>query len=460
MYVIKNAVKNIWRNNGRNILIGVIILGMITSTVVAFSINTTINQIIKDYKTRFGSEVSISIDINKVLKERDKNGMQRPPSINKDTYLDFADSEYVKETIFTSELPSSSATIKGLDENDEDNGSVGSVVSSAPNGDAPDMPTLKILGVSDIKSLAEFKEGKRKVIDGSMYKEKNECIISKDLAELNNIKVGDTIEVKTMDSVTHKLKVAGIYFDSTSEYGAMPAKIAYMNKRNEILCSFDTLMGMSKPDELMVDAKYFLKSPDMLDAFEKEVREKGLPEVYSVSTDEDSYNKIVGPVEGLGSITLIFILVVLGLGSVVLMLLNTLSIRERKYEIGVLRAMGMKKGKVALGLITESLMITVICLGIGIGAGSAASQPVSNYLLEKQVEAQKASNSNPGQNFMMQGNGSATDEDTISEIDVSIDGETLIKVTSVALLLALLSSSVGVRYITKYEPRKILTERS
>ncbi|WP_438940338.1 hypothetical protein [Lacrimispora defluvii] len=29
--------------------------------------------------------------------------------------------------------------------------------------------------------------------------------------------------------------------------------------------------------------------------------------------------------------------------------------RERKYEIGVLRAMGMKKGKVALGLWTWTL---------------------------------------------------------------------------------------------------------
>ncbi len=50
MYILKNAMKNIWRNKGRNITIGIIMLGIIVSTVVAFSINTTTDEIIKNYK--------------------------------------------------------------------------------------------------------------------------------------------------------------------------------------------------------------------------------------------------------------------------------------------------------------------------------------------------------------------------------------------------------------------------
>ncbi|MCG4735229.1 FtsX-like permease family protein, partial [Casaltella massiliensis] len=57
---------------------------------------------------------------------------------------------------------------------------------------------------------------------------------------------------------------------------------------------------------------------------------------------------------------------VLGFGGSILVLISILAIRERKYEIGVLRAMGMKKGKVALGLIFETLSMIFISLSIGL----------------------------------------------------------------------------------------------
>lgn len=473
MYILKNAMKNIWRNKGRNILIGIIILGIIASTVVAFSINTTTDEIIKDYKNRFGSEVSLAPDMEKLMNQSKTEGqdgiisMGPIEQIKPKQYFDFAESEYLKESIFSSEIGATSENLKALDEDvDNENSGMKSTVMIAGNGNRVEtvMPTLKIIGNSSLESLEEFKNGKRKITDGEIYKEKDECIVSKEFAELNNIKVGDFIEVNSVVETKgdeYKLKVTGIYLDSTDEYGGIPFKQAFMNKKNEILTNFETIEGLAGDAEVYVQAKYYLKNPDMIKDFEKEIRTKGLPDIYTVSTDEYSYNRIVAPVEGLGDTTLIFILVVLALGTVILILLNTLSIRERKYEIGVLRAIGMKKGKVALGLILESLIITVICLGIGIGVGSAVSQPVTNSLLQKQIEAQKATQGMAGQGMILSVgsiSGSANEE-TISEIDVTLDGKALLQVTGVALLIVLVSSIVGVSYITKYEPRKILTER-
>lgn len=48
-----------------------------------------------------------------------------------------------------------------------------------------------------------------------------------------------------------------------------------------------------------------------------------------------------------------FLIVILLIGAVILIVLNIFNVRERKYEIGVLTAMGMKKGKVALQFLTE-----------------------------------------------------------------------------------------------------------
>ncbi|MGL5354200.1 MAG: ABC transporter permease [Clostridium sp.] len=479
MYILKNSMKNIYRNKSRNILIGIIILGIIVSTVVAFSINTTTDEIIKDYKERFGSEVTIAPDMEKLMEEVKKTG-KKLENISADKYLKFAESQYIKNSVLTSEFGAVSKTLKSIDEDVEhenksasksmsngenENNSIGMAVAGADGEVMTTMPKIKVLGTSTLESLEEFNTGKRKIIDGEIYKEKDECVVSKEFAELNNIKVGDLIEINQNsdeNSESYKLKVSGIYFDTTDEYGGMAFKSVYTNKRNEVLTSLETIKGISGSEKLSVQAKYYLKNPDMLKDFEKEIRANGLPEVYNVSTDEASYNKIVGPVEGLGSITLMFIFVVLGLGSVILILLNTLSIKERKYEIGVLRAIGMKKNKVAMGLIGESLIITTICLVIGIGAGSVLSQPVSNSLLQKQIEAQKSSNNANGQGGMVFSVGAVTDsssEDTISEIDVTLNGKAIAQVTGVALLIVLVSSVVGVSYITKYEPRKILTER-
>ena len=46
MYILQNAAKNIGRNKGRNILIGVIILVIIATSAIALIINNTANGII------------------------------------------------------------------------------------------------------------------------------------------------------------------------------------------------------------------------------------------------------------------------------------------------------------------------------------------------------------------------------------------------------------------------------
>ena len=52
------------------------------------------------------------------------------------------------------------------------------------------------------------------------------------------------------------------------------------------------------------------------------------------------------------------------------------------------------------------------------------------------------------------------DIEPLKEIDVSLTPETALQIMLIALALALLSSSTGVIFITKYEPTKILWERN
>nr|WP_275581518.1 ABC transporter permease [Amphibacillus cookii] len=214
-----------------------------------------------------------------------------------------------------------------------------------------------------------------------------------------------------------------------------------------------------------VSAQYFLKDPTLLSAFEKELREKGLADYYEVTTDEAGYQKIVGPVEGLAKVTNTFLIVVLILGALILILLSTLAIRERKYEIGVLRAMGMKKWKVALGLLTEMFVITGVCLCLGLGVGMVVSQPVADSLLANQIELIQESNTDGGVPASG-GTGvgeavfTSSNEEPLSEIQVDLSLNAIFQIVLIAFSLAGIASVAGILRTTKYEPIKILMDRN
>lgn len=99
------------------------------------------------------------------------------------------------------------------------------------------------------------------------------------------------------------------------------------------------------------------------------------------------YESSLLPLENLSEMALYFLIVVFAIGGVVLVVLNIFNVRERKYEVGVLTAIGMKKFKVSLQFIFETLVVTFVFIVIGGCIGAVSSVPVTNSLLESQIEA-------------------------------------------------------------------------
>jgi len=257
----------------------------------------------------------------------------------------------------------------------------------------------------------------------------------------------------------------------------------FTERRNEVLTTLNTVIDLLGPDEsgVNISATYFLRDPVYLPYFEAELRAIGLPDTFLVTTDEAIYNAIVRPVVGLRSVAVTFMIVVLTLGGLVLILLSFMAIRERKYEIGVLRAMGMKKRKLVLGLWAEMIAITVICLVIGLSAGAIIAQPISDSLLAAQVEninSEAESANNLQQGFagmglggmrgmggrgglgMLGGIGQADTAEPLDNMDLSMGIRTIAEIIGISLLLTSLAALLAITRITKYEPIKILTERN
>jgi putative ABC transport system permease protein len=202
-----------------------------------------------------------------------------------------------------------------------------------------------------------------------------------------------------------------------------------------------------------VDAVFYLRRPDLLSAFEAEIRSKGLPDSYAVKTDESAFERLAAPVESLNKLALAFLLITLALGVVIMILLSAIAMRERKYEIGVLRAMGMKKKTVALGLWAEIIVITCICFALGLGAGKIISQPVSDSMMGWQSRPSGPQSSSLAERM------NQSDDVRAEEVNISVSGATALEIFGISVLLASIAGVISVSRITKSEPIKILMER-
>jgi len=456
MYIFQNALKNLARNKGRNMLMGAIILAIIVTTVVSLSINTASGAIIEDYKAQFGTRVYINPDTSKLSV---MSGAQTEQAVPLPVvYAALAGSDCLLSADLSCQVPSVSDTLIGLG---EDAGG-GAIPISPDGGSVARFPTMNVKGYTNPEQLDDFREGFRGITAGGFPAGNNECIVSEDFAALNNLQVGDIIDIEqgmvTGNPLT--LEVVGIYFDFTANmFGATIDAPAAINARNDIITNYETAFTFGKTDPRVDTAAYTLKSPELLPAFESEARAAGLSYDYRVTIDEEAYNRIISPALGMANISRTFMIVVLILGALILILLSALSIRERKYEIGVLRAMGMKKHKVAFGLIIESLAITVICLIVGLGIGAAVAQPVSDMLLQNQVAAAETG-ADPGTGMYYAGTQGDLNAQPLTALDVNLNLQVVMMIVLIALLLVLISSLTGIRYITKYEPIKILMERN
>lgn len=62
MYIFKNAIRNIFRNKSRNILIGIIIIVISATCTICLSINSSANKIVKSYEEKYKIEATIGIN--------------------------------------------------------------------------------------------------------------------------------------------------------------------------------------------------------------------------------------------------------------------------------------------------------------------------------------------------------------------------------------------------------------
>lgn len=475
MYIIKNAWINIKRHVGRNILIGLIVLVIALSSTVALSINTSGNNLIESYKSKNELAISFTLDMAQL---RDEDTTYTKLTV--EDIENYADSDYVSSYYYTLDTSLSSSDIEAIDiseifePKDDEN-------EDAPDGDMPggreddevqtSQGDFKITAYSDTAYIENFINGTSKIVDGTMITADDEgyyIVISEELATENDLEVGDeiTFYLPSDSDTTYTLEIVGIFETTDDSSSEDFMNMTALNSQNQIYTTIAVMNDILEDDDSTnsLSATIYLNSQDDLEAYTEEVREKGLSDYYQITDNSDEIDSTLTPIQNISSFSLTFLIIILIVGAIILAVINILNIRDRKYEIGVLRAIGMSKIKLILSLLTELFIVTVIAFAIGIIGGKFLSQPVTNKMLESEIASQQQQTQSIEENFGGAGFERKSDQKANqsyeASLTVTLDAATVITLFGFGIILVIISGSASAIFITKYNPNQILRNQT
>ena len=261
------------------------------------------------------------------------------------------------------------------------------------------------------------------------------ALISKELADKNNLSVGDTIEFITetdIDITDTTFKIIGIFSGtegmskSAITPSDIPANLGYidMNSLSELYDSegYDFLDVYTHTPE---EAKELMETI------------KNLPEVkgktFTFNLNSEDFDLVSTPLSSFGSMvdTTVFVLTIIGVLIVVLLLL--LWTRGRKKEIGILLAVGRSKVEIVGQFLTENILITFLSIIVSAGLSITFADKIGAYIIQKAGE-------------------SATD------LTISIATSDMVMVYSIGLALVCFSVLIASYTVIRLNPKDILSK--
>jgi putative ABC transport system permease protein len=251
---------------------------------------------------------------------------------------------------------------------------------------------------------------------------KNVCLISKEFADLNSLKLADKIicanEIKPSD--TYELEIAGIFEVPDGEYlegcGTSPKEIIFV--------PYSTLQQHLNRKKISGSVTVFLKNNNDIDSYISELKSKGnLVKVYEdpfdvsepelttetkdlsldelleyydenncfvVKIDRGWYDLVAKPIEKVKELSFYIIASFVLSALIIIVLICILSVKKRKKEYGVLLSMGESKSRITIQMLIENLVPLIVAVALGIVMGNYIGLPVIEHFTDAAYETQMA----------------------------------------------------------------------
>ena len=494
MYILKNAWISISRNKGRNILIGLIILVIAASATITLAINNTATDLINSYVSAYDKEVTISFDrtsmsdkfdsSDKEARKEMKEAFNNISAYSVEDVKNFADSEYIENYYYTYSI---SLNGNNIEKAESDSGFGGRGGKGPMN--ASSSMDFNLQGYSSIDSMSEFIDGTysmSEITDDAwdIAFDGNYVFINEELADYNELELNDKIILEDENENTYEFEIIGIFEDNdTSSNSPMSM---FSNSVNTIVINSEALLNITNENDDItgtVNPTFIIDEYDNLEELQSEFYEKGLDETYILESNEEVATSGVSSIQNIKGFSLTFLIITLIIGGTILFVINMINIRERKYEIGVLRTIGVSKLKLTSQFVLELLIVALVCLLLGAGIGAVSSKGVSNLLLANEISSSEEQMNEMQNNFGGRGGNRENIENSnkgdrsnapggmnkingipsiqaYDSVDAVVDIKVLLELLGIGLSLVLVSSLSAMISIQRFSPLTILKERS
>lgn len=302
------------------------------------------------------------------------------------------------------------------------------------------MPIM-VTGTNDIDSTAslnvdklEIKSGQK--IDASL--EENIAMVGIDLASKNNLSAGSTFQAYGQD-----IKVAGV-FDSGNRFAntslVMPIKTVQKlsgqtDQVNTIIVQTDSIDSMSSVSE----------------AIKQKLGDKA-----DVVSAQDSSQNAIRPLESIKTISLYSLIGSLVAGSIIIFLVMIMIVRERRREIGVLKAIGSSNARIVGQFMSESLVLTLMGSIIGIILGFIFSNPVLKALINSSQSSQGDRAIQGGRAMMRLGGIFPGAQNALQNIHAVVSYDIIFYGILAAIIIAIIGSAIPSFLIAKIRPAEVM----
>ena len=342
---------------------------------------------------------------------------------------------------------------------------------TASGGAAAQLPEgfslpITVTGTTDptstrVSDVSSFTITAGQTIDGSSTE--NVALVGKDLATKNNLDVGSTFTV-----YGQTITVEGIYdTGNTFTNGGVIMPLA----------SLQALSGQTGVTSVNVT----VDSVDNLDSTVAGLQST-LGSAADVVSDSTTTADTVSSLDNIRTIAMYSFIGALVAGSVIILLSMVMIVRERRREIGVLKAIGSSNSKVSFQFVTEALTLTLAAAAVGILLGIVLANPVLDVLVTSETSSSTAATGNftppnfaggggaaragggPNGNFQPPrnvnfgnvGNGVTNFGDTLSNLSTTVGFSVLLYGLLAAVVIAILGSALPSYLIAKVRPAEVM----
>ncbi|EAF3047812.1 ABC transporter permease [Listeria monocytogenes] len=339
---------------------------------------------------------------------------------------------------------------------------------------------LSISGLLDSATSTDFEAGTSELTSGvaitSADKDKNVAMVEENLAEENDWKVGDSFTVTSSDGNTKViLKIVGIY--KTTDSGSdMAQNFSFLNPYNKVYVPYtvaNTIKG-SDYKNTVDSAVYTMDDAANISAFEKEAKKVDSIDwdTFKLDANDTLYQQMIGPINSVASFSKNVVYIVSIAGALILGLLVMMQVRDRKYEMGVLLAIGEKRGKLIAQFFVEILIVALVSFGLAAASSHYVAQLAGNQLLAQQNSSTNETttsteNRGPGGGGGQGGPGGfgqsvsnlTKNTEQIKELDIQVTLEDMLKMGGIGIGIAFISVLLPAALVLRMNPKTILTKQ-